>query len=393
MKCLRMSLLGVLIVLGSSSCRYGSQTGDRVLVDLSMPEKTVGWLEVIRRGADDSEIKDHFMREVAPTPGCMSIIRHWRRFMKWDNSEFYRFIMEALDRIPTDNATRDESGNLTIFGRRRAFWQSVLNDPERIPTDLGRLRAASLIEASLELAKEYLPEEAVVRSNLFIVIFGASNAYAVGDANGFDLLQLPRRSDDVIDVHDVVRTFAHEMHHTGIRYCQKKHMPGGARIENRLDLVGRLTNEGMPVHYIDQFRTRLHALRESRNPTQRALARDWQRHLARLPKIYAEAERDLRLNLEGKITDKEVMQTWMAGTHGPAYVLGSDMFSIIDSHLGREAAFEVARDYRQLLVIYNRAAEIGNQAGGDYYVFDEELASRVSKFTGRLFHRIFGWLF
>jgi hypothetical protein len=388
-----MSLPAVLIVLGSSSCRYGSQTGDRVSVDLSMAEKTVGWLEVIRRGADDSEIKDYFMREIAPTPGCRSIIRHWRRFMKWGNSEFYRFIMEALDRIPTDTAVRDESGNLTIFGRRQAFWQSVLNDPERIQKDLGELKAASLIEASLGLAKEYLPEEAVVRSSLFIVVFGASSAYAVGDANGFDLLQLPRRSDDVIDVDDVVRTFAHEMHHTGISYWQKKHMPGGARIESRLNLIGRLTNEGMPSYYINQFWRRLHALGESRNPTQRALARDWERHLARLPDIYAEAERDIRLNLEGKITDKEIMQTWMAGTEGPAYVLGSDMFSTIDSYLGREAAFEVARDYRQLLVIYNRAAKIGNQAGGRYYVFDEVLASRVSNFTGRLLHRIFGWLF
>ena len=393
MKCLRMSLLGVLIVLGSSQCRYDSQIGDRVSVDLSMPEKTVGWLEVIRRGADDSEIKDYFMREVAPTPGCKSIIRHWRRFMKWDNSEFYRFIMEALDRIPTDRAVRDESGNLTIFGRRRAFWQSVLNDPERIPTDLARLKAASLIGASLALAKEYLPEEAVVRSNLFIVVSGASNAYAVGDANGFDLLQLPRRSDDMIDVDDVVRTFAHEMHHTGISYCQRKHMPGGARIESRVNLIGRLTNEGMPIHYIDQFRKRLHALGKSRNPTQRAVARDWERHLARLPEIYAEAERDIRLNLDGKITDKEIMETWMTGTQGPAYVLGSDMFSTIDSHLGREAAFTVARDYRQLLVIYNRAAKIGNLAGGSYYIFDEVLASRVSNFTGRLFHRIVGWFF
>ncbi len=87
------------------------------------------------------------------------------------------------------------------------------------------------------------------------------------------------------------------------------------------------------------------------------------------------------------------MGTWMAGTQGPAYVLGSDMFSTIDSHLGREAAFEVARDYRQLLVIYNRAAKIGNQAGGSYYIFDEVLASRVSNFTGRFFHRIVGWLF
>jgi hypothetical protein len=372
----------VLIVFALSHCRTGAETGDHVFVDFSMAEKAIDWLEFIGSGADDSAVKEHFMHDVAPTLGCKSIIRHWRRFMKWNNHEFYRFIMEAIGRIETNDPTTDENGNLTPFGRRQLFWQEALGDPARIRRDLQALGSVGLVDTALALAKRYLPEEATIRSSFFVVLFGGSSAYAVGDANGFDLLQLPKRSDGSIDIDSVVRTFAHEMHHSGISCCQKQHMSGvGGR--DRLGLVARLVNEGMPIYYINQTKERLHVLENSPNPTQQADVRDWKRYLARLPDLYAEAERDIRSNLDGNLTDEGIMGTWMAGSQGPAYVLGSEIISIIHSQLGLSAALEVARDYRRVLSVYNRAAQKANQAGFGCYVFDEELANRVANFTGR----------
>jgi len=68
---------------------------------------------------------------------------------------------------------------------------------------------------------------------------------------------------------------------------------------------------------------------------------------------------------------------------GPAYVLGVDMFSVIDKYLGVDAAKPVAHDYRQFLVIYNRAAQNANKEGGNFFVFNENVTNKVANYTGR----------
>ena len=68
----------------------------------------------------------------------------------------------------------------------------------------------------------------------------------------------------------------------------------------------------------------------------------------------------------------------MSGMQGPAYVLGADMFAVVEKYLGVESAINLAFDYRQLLQVYNRAAEIGNHNEGEYYVFAADLASAVA---------------
>lgn len=377
-----LQVILAIIAVVSVQCRTASKTEDRVLVDFSMVEKALDWLELVKSESDDAVVKDFFMHEVAPTSGCKSIIRHWRRFMKWDNNEFFRFIMEALGRVESDHLARDEKGDLTPYGRRQAFWQDAINDPDRIRHDLEALKKADLVDTALSLARKYLPEEAIVRSKFFIVLFGGSSAYAVGDVNGFDLLQLPKQRNGSIDVESVIRTFAHEMHHTGIRFIQKRHM-SGVHHKNRLGLVARLVNEGIPIYYINQTKKRLSILANSPNPTRQADVRDWKRHLARLPELYIEAERDIRLNLKGEIKDEEIMANWMAGSQGQAYVLGAEMISVIDSQLGLEAVLNVACDYRQLLSVYNQAAKIANRSGLNRFLFDDELASHLAKFTGR----------
>lgn len=376
-----LALIFLLFVL-TATCKQSNESGDSVSVDLSMVTKAIDWLEFIRGGADEFEVKDYFMKEVAPTRGCKSIIHHWKRFMKWDNDEFYNFIMQALGKAPTDKQPKDEEGNLTSFGRRQIYWKAALDDPQRLREDLDELVEANLADTALALAKSYLPEDSRVACKFFIVLFGGSSAYAVSGENGFDLLQLPKRSDGSVDVGSVIRTFAHEMHHLGIIHCQKEKM-SAVRDTERLGLVARLTNEGMPIYYINQTRNRLDEYRSSTSPTQQADARDWEEHLARLPELYSIAEEHIKMNLEGELSDEDIMKNWMSGwSQGPVYTLGSDMFSVIDSVLGLQAALQVAEDYRQLLTVYNRAARKANENGASHYVFSEKLAQALVTYTG-----------
>lgn len=374
-------LIFLLFVL-TATCKQSNESGDRVSVDLSMVTKAIDWLDLIRGGADESDVKHFFMDEVAPTPGCESIIHHWKRFMKWDNDKFYNFIMQALGKAPTDKEPRDEAGNLTSFGRRQIYWNAALNDPQRLRKDLDELVEANLADTALALAKSYLPEDSRVRCKFYIVLFGGSSAYAVSGENGFDLLQLTKRSSGSVDVASVIRTFAHEMHHLGIIHCQKEKM-SAVRDTERLGLVARLTNEGMPIYYINQTRNRLDEYHSSTSLTQQADARDWEEHLARLPELYSIAEEHIKMNLEGELRDEDIMKNWMSGwSQGPVYTLGSDMFSVIDSVLGLKAALQVAEDYRQLLTVYNRAARKANENGASHYVFSEKLAQALVTYTG-----------
>jgi hypothetical protein len=98
-----------------------------------------------------------------------------------------------------------------------------------------------------------------------------------------------------------------------------------------------------------------------------------------LKELYKEAEKDIRLNLEGKIGQKEVMAKWLSGYKGAGYVLGADMIGVIDKYLGRNAALDVASDYRRLLIIYNQAAGEAAQKGNKIFIFDEALAKKISR--------------
>ena len=91
---------------------------DIVTIDFGMVERGIEWLEFINAGKDDVAVKDFFMTKVAPTKGCQAIIHHWARFMKWDEEEFYKFIITAMDRMPTKKKIKKEDGTVTMFGRR-----------------------------------------------------------------------------------------------------------------------------------------------------------------------------------------------------------------------------------------------------------------------------------
>jgi len=338
-------------------------------------------LEFIKDEHDLEKIKKCFMTEVAPTEGCQSIIKHWQRFRNWNEDIFFNFIMEALNRIPTDKSLKNEDGSLTSFGLRQSLWLQALNNTERLRADLKRLKEARLREAALDLARKYLPEEADISNRFYVVLFGASSAFSVGEENGYDLLQLPKGPDGQLDLQNIVETFAHEMHHSGFLNCTDQHM-SEVKNKERIMLPGILAAEGMPTHFINRVKENLHLLKSSPNEISRQLASQWEENLSRLPELYQEAEKDIELNMKGEIGQKEIFEKWVSGLQGAAYVLGSDMFSVIERYLGLEEAKNVARDYRLLLSVYNAAAEKARAAGENLFMFDKEQVRELETFTG-----------
>jgi hypothetical protein len=357
------------------------EDNDIVTVDFTMAERCLTWLEFINTGANNMAIREYFMKNVAPTKGCQSIIHHWERFKKWDEDEFYKFIMTALDKMPHEEEIHSKDGSLTMFGRRRLLWKNALYDPEQLRDDLEMLKEINLKDDAFSLAKKHLPEKTIIENDFYIVLFGHSSAFSVGKENGFDLLQLPKNEKGDIHADEVIRIFAHEMHHTGFDYWIRKNL-ATVKNQDKLLLIGILAAEGMPTYFIDQPYNHLQEYKSKEDSIYQEVASDWERYTARLNNLYREAEEHIRLNLEGKLGQKEIMEIWMSGAKGAAYVLGADMLSIIDHYLGHDKAVQVAIDYRQFLKIYNQAAKKAHEQGRSCFIFNQELAERISRYTG-----------
>lgn len=367
----------VLGLLGFSACApQRDHPEDHVSLDFDMVEAGIDWLDLIQSGAPDEHIKVAFMERVVPTQGCQAIIHHWARFRKWDAEELYTFIMTALGRMPSEEALRKNDGSLTFFGMRRELWQTAIRDTSRMRSDLQVLREADLLR-SIAVVRPFLPEAAGLDVRFSFVLFGHSSAFSVGKENGFDFLQLPRKADDTIDVDQIIQIFAHELHHSGFAFLNEMKQ-SEAENQDRFLLMEILASEGMPTYFIDKPKEHLAEFRNSENSLMQMVAADWETHTARLPALYREAEADILANLEGRLNQSDIMQRWMAGAKGPAYILGGDMIRVIDTYLGRKEAVAVALDPRKLLQIYNRAARRAEARGEPLHIFIDSLADRTA---------------
>jgi hypothetical protein len=353
-----------------------------VSVDYKMVETGIDWLELIRSGAGDKEIKRFFMEKVAPTGGCQSIIHHWARFKKWDEELLYAFILEGLGRIPATGKLKNDDGTPTMLGRRRELWQKALNDIDGLKQRLKTLKQSRFVDNAVRLATENLPAEAKVGADFYFVLFGHSTAYSVGQENGYDFLQLPQTKNGTLDIRQLTETFAHELHHTGFSYLADK-IPGTFENGERIMLAGILAGEGMPTHFVDQRGKRLQEFENHHNPLYRMVASDWKKHSARIPQLLKKAQQDIALNLEGKLDQAAIMKDWMGGVTGPAYVLGSYLFQTIHHHLGKKAAIAVATDYRTILQVYNKAVDKGKDREPNLFKFDSSLAQKLADFNNK----------
>ena len=352
---------------------------DTVSVGYDMAEAGLDWLDLVAQDADAGRLRAFFFDEVAPTAGCQAIIAHWARFRDWDEAMFYDFILEALGLKPTDAPLVDADGHPTGLGHARRLWSSALANRKQLRADLAALRDIDLRTAALTEARRYLPAEADVTNHFHVVLFGASNAFSVGNENGLDLLQLKRNGDGSLDVTETVALFAHEMHHSGLSSAMTVHM-GNVADDDHITLPGVLIAEGMATYFITPPGPNLERWRASDDPMERQLAADWDRHAAALPELYAMAATDIGRGLDGSLTIDDLVQHWLGGMQGPAYALGTDMMGLIDRELGRETAIGLSRDSRLLLETYNRAARSARKHGEEAYLFPDPLAARLAAF-------------
>lgn len=376
-----MRLSPLLLLPGLAGCAATTPAAsvETVHVDFEMAERAIDWVQLAHDGASDEELRERFFATVAPTEGCQVIVRHWARFREWNEELFFEYAMKGLGRMPSDEPLVDEQGSRTRYGVSRETWGRALADPGAVRADLEALRAADPARRGGELARRYLPADASITNDFYVVLFGGSTAFSVGEANGFDLLQMPKRADGSLDVERTVKIFAHEMHHSGFDDAVRKHMGAAADLDE-LNLVGVLTAEGSATCLVNRTRERLDELRSSHDPGDRELAADWDRHLANLDALYALAQEDVRKNLAGELSTDDLVRHWLAGAQGPAYVVGADMIATIERELGLPAVLEVIQDYRRLLSRYDRAAIRANEAGASLFVFDQDLADAVAAF-------------
>ena len=191
-----------------------------------------------------------------------------------------------------------------------------------------------------------------------------------------------RDSMGKLDLEQIIKTIAHELHHAGFMTALSPAM-SGVKNRERLQLLGILAAEGMPTYYIDHMNSVLDEYQGSDDAVKNKVAQDWIRHSDRIEELFHKAEKDLWANLAGKLEPADLMSRWMAGYKGPAYVLGAKMVETIDRHLGRETAVSIASDYRKLVKLYNqavRSAESRGEKGN--FLFSEELADLLSDFGG-----------
>lgn len=344
---------------------------EKFKINYEMADKCVDWLEFINTGADKNDIKNYFMDNVATTEGSKTIIAHWSRFMEWDNDIFYDFIIEALGLTESDKPLYNDDRSLTSLGKRSMLWKNALENPQKIRDNIQTMSSMNLEKKSLEIASKYLPAEAKLQNVFYVVLFGASNAFSVGDRNGFDILQLQHDKNGNIDEEETLNLFAHELHHTGFNYLINK-LEDSDNTKG-FTLMGILAAEGMPTYFINKPFDKIEKLKNNSDPSRRELGQEWERHLLSMKNYYKEAEVDIMKNIKGEIGQKEVFQSWMSGLQGKAYALGSNMFSVIVKYSGFESAINVALDYRKFIEDYNKAARKGNEQGDDLFEFSDEL--------------------
>lgn len=344
---------------------------DSVQIDFSMVEKGIEWIELVNSGAEPAAIKTHFMENVAPTPGCQAIIMHWSRFMEWNEETFYNFITEALDPHPDKSKMVNKDGTQSFFALRHMLWQTALKNLPQIRKDLQILKSTDFSK-SITIARTFLPDEAILDVRFSFVLFGHSSAFSVGRENGYDYLQLPRTSDGALDREKIIRTFAHELHHSGFMNPTNEHT-------ERFQLLGLLAAEGMATYFIDEIDANLSALKNSSDPMENAVAADWIKHNNNLAALYAQAAVDIQTFLNGTKEQNSILGFWLDGAKGPAYVLGADMIRTIDTYLGREQAISIAKDYRQFIHLYNQAAKNAQKKGKSSYIFPNEIETKISR--------------
>lgn len=350
-----------------------------VKVDFQMIEKGINWLEYLQKVSSPEKRKAWFMKHVAPTAGCRSIIHHWERFMEWNVDIFYDFIIEAIEATPKHPKYYKKNGSLSIFGRRSELWKQALKNIDIIKRRLEILKSINFKNTAIKKALENLPMGTELKVNIYFVLFGHSSAFAVKNENGFDLLQLELEKSPESSKIELVESLAHELHHSGFKYWSDKNLSKLKKTE-RILLTGILTSEGSATYLIDKPFLKLKSYKKQPGSLNFDIATDWEKHSKKLPLLYKKANTNLQKNLSGQLNKKDIVNFWLSGVKGAAYVLGSDICRVIETYLGKKSLMKAIKDYRMLIPIYNKAALAAKKKGKSLFLFSPDLVEKLIKF-------------
>ena len=353
--------------------------GIREKVDFSMAEKSIEWIKLIKGGSSKAEQKIFFNNNILITSGAGSIKKYWNSITESDIPELNTYFFHLLKKREPGKKWNFNILTKEWYRRSRGLFLKVYKKPDFYNKVLERLKKYDIAGEALKLAGECLPDINLDDIKIEFIFFGHSLAFSVENMCVYDFLQLPVDKKGNIYISEVIQTLAHEIHHLGFKRIANNKMNGVVNTE-KLSLIWMLSTEGIPTFYIDKPFEKINEFKKRKDILYKRIASDWEKHRENLKGLYIEAENDISLALKGKLSLSAINWKWNEGVKGAVYVLGSDMVSVIDEFLGKDAVMDVMADYRKLIKIYNNAVKAGNRAGRELYVFSDKIGGMVSDF-------------
>jgi hypothetical protein len=259
------------------------------------------------------------------------------------------------------------------------FKKFVLSDDlgKRAPALRRTLDAwgkVDLVEAARRVLP-YLPEDAVVRAKVYLVIKPQPNSFV------FEVSTDPAiflYLDPEVTAAKFANTVAHELHHIG--YSSVK--PAKSGLEN-LSPGARTA-----VEWMGAFGEGFAMLAAAGSPDVHPHAVSPEKERARWDHDMESFDKDLKILekffldvVEGTLkTEAEINERAFSffGTQGPWYTVGYKMAFAIEKREGRAKLIECMSDPRQLLAAYNRiAAELNAKEKTPLALWSNELLSRI----------------
>jgi putative zinc-dependent peptidase DUF5700 len=261
------------------------------------------------------------------------------------------------------------------------FKSFVLSGPlaeraQAIQETLDKWKRADITGAANK-ALAYLPSDAKIKAKIYTVIKPRKNSFV------FDLKTDPAiflYLDPAKSKEQFENTLAHELHHIGYSSsCPSRQasdeiskLPKSTQTIIRLisgfgEGVAMLAAAGSPE-------THPHAVSK---PEDRAR---WDKDVANFNDDLKRVEKFFFDLIENRLTQEEAQKTVSSffGVQGPWYTVGWKMSVMVEKAYGRQPLIESFCDYRQLLPLYNKAADQHNrQAREPLILWSESLIKSI----------------
>jgi hypothetical protein len=259
------------------------------------------------------------------------------------------------------------------------FKEFVLSDDllkreDELRLTLGKWEKVDL-RSSAQRILTYLPADAFIKAKVYPVIKPRSNSFVFEAATNpaiflyLDPKEPPAKFEN---------TVAHELHHIGLSSL-------GPVYEEKVAALPERAREA--ANWMGAFGEGLAMLAAAGGP-------DVDPHAASSPEDRARWEHDLdnfnadlqlvnaffEDTLSGKLPDKDAVTTKASsffGIQGPWYTVGYKMAIMVEKKFGRPKLIETMTDFRQLLVLYNRAAREQSRERAQLPLWSDDVLRQV----------------